>query len=56
MIIASKPATLESRKNHLDTFGPEGLTRGRWLEDGRPDETFSEWRTRMILSAEDESK
>jgi hypothetical protein len=56
MIIASKPATPESRKNHLDTFGPEGLTRGRWLEDGRPDETFSEWRTRMILSAEDESK
>ena len=45
-VICTPPTTPESRKRHAETFG-EGLTRSRWLEEGRPDETYMEWVARM---------
>lgn len=53
MIIASRPyQTPEARQNFVDTFGPGALTRGRWIEEAGPDETFEEWRLRMVKAAE----
>lgn len=52
-VICSKPyLTEESRRAFVDTFR-EGLTRSRWLEEARPDESFSEWVERMRAESEE---
>lgn len=46
-VICTKPTTPESRKRHAETFGEDPFSRSRWLQLGRPDETYAEWVSRI---------
>lgn len=46
-VIASRPSTPESRKRYTETFGEDRLSRHRWLEEAKPDETYAEWVARV---------
>ena len=52
-VICTPPTTPESRAGHVATFGEDPLSRSRWLEFGRPDETYMEWVARMKYSCGD---
>jgi len=43
-VINQHDVTDEYRSRYQDTFGRP--PRERWLEEGRPDETFEEWKER----------
>jgi hypothetical protein len=44
-VINQRDVTDEYRERYAETFGKS--PRQRWLEEGRDDETFEEWKQRM---------